>query len=55
MRETANGFGIKSKIDLSVKKDKHTALSELLRRRDIDIRPHTHTSHTQVALSSSNK
>lgn len=51
------GSGLKARLIWVSKKDKHTALSELLRRRDIDIRPHTHT-HTfkvHVALSSFNK
>ncbi len=48
------GSGLKERLIWVSKKDKHSALSELLRRH-IDIR-HTHThSEVQVALSSFNK
>lgn len=43
------GSGLKARLIWVSKKDKHTALSELLRRRDIDIRPHTHT-HSKSRL-----
>lgn len=48
------GSGLKARLIGVSKKDKHTGLSELLRRCDIDIRPHTY-SEVQVALSSCNK